>query len=133
MLPVATYPLHDKDGSLLAHFEKITPDLKQIYAKVVVSITPATSESQKTRVQTLTQDSFFDLVFNAKDTLPGDHFLAGFRQAVKISDPEQNIHLCTSDRLSFILETEHKARFFEDMAWAEKQDQPVMFQRSPKA
>jgi hypothetical protein len=78
MLPLVTFPLHDKDGSFFKHIEKIKPDLKQIYSKAVVSITPPTIELQKARVETLSKDSFFELVFNAKDTLLGNPDLTIF-------------------------------------------------------
>lgn len=133
MLSAVVFPIHDKEGLFFEHLEKITPDLKQIYSRALVSITPPTLEFQKGRVEKLQKDPFFEVVFNSRGTKVGDHFLNGYRRAVELSEPAQNLHLCALDRLAFILETELKNEFLKDIVWAESQEKPVLFQRSKKA
>lgn len=133
MLPAAVFSQHDKDGLLFSHLRKITPDLKKIFQKAYVSITPPTLEFQKGSVEDLAKDEFFELVYNQPGSQVGDHFLAGFRKAAEKSRPSQILHLVTLDRLAYILETEHRQSFLADIAWAEKQSCPVLFLRSTKA
>lgn len=133
MKPTVAFPFHDKDGLLFSHLQKITPDLKNIFEKVFISITPSTLERQKGSVEKLSKDTFFELIYNPPGTQVGDHFLAGFKTASEKSNQNQLIHLCTVDRLAYILETEHKEEFLSDISWAEKQNRPVLFQRSAKA
>lgn len=133
MQPIIVFPLHDKDGNMFSHLQKIIPDLKNIFEKIVISITPLTLETQKGSVESLSKDPFFELVYNSPGTQVGDHFLAGFRTAFEKSNPNQLLHLCTVDRLAYALETEHKNEFLEDISWVEKQNGPVLFQRSIKA
>jgi len=130
---VIVFPLHDKNGLLFSHLQKITPDLKKIFEKVFVSITPLTLELQKGSVEKLSKDTLFELIYNPPGTQVGDHFLAGFKTVSEKSNQNQLIHLCTVDRLAYILETEHKEEFLDDISWAEKQNRPVLFQRSAKA
>lgn len=133
MLPIAVFPLHDKDGSMFSHLQKITPDLKKIFEKVFVSITPPTLKLQKGSVESLSKNPFFEVVYNSPETQVGDHFLAGFKTASEKSNQNQLLHLCTVDRLAYILETKHKKEFLNDVSWAEKQNGPVLFQRSAQA
>lgn len=125
--------MHDKDGIFFDHLEKILPHLKIIFNKAVVSITPPTLELQKGRVEKLLKDPFFEIVYNPPGTRVGDHFLAGFGKAAEISGKNELLHLCNIDRLAFILETEHKDQFINDILWAEDQTSPILFQRSRKA
>lgn len=132
-LPVVVFPLHDKDGLLFSHLQKITPDLKKIYEKVFISITPSTLELQKGSVKKLSTDLFFELVYNPPGTLVGEHFFNVFKAAAKKANPEQSLHLCTIDRLAYILETEHKNQFLKDISRLDEQNSPVLFQRSLEA
>lgn len=133
MQSAVVFPLHDKDGPLFSHLQKITPDLKKIFQKAYVSITPPTLELQKGSVENLAKDEFFELVYNQPGSQAGDHYLAAFKLATQKSQPSQTLHLVTLDRLAYILETEHRQSFLTDIVWAEKQNRPVLFLRSTKA
>lgn len=133
MLPTAVFPLHCKDGLLLDHLEKILPDLKIIFNKIIISVTPLTLELQKGRVEKLAKDTFLATVYNSPRTQVGDHFLSGLNKATEVSRKNDLLHLCTLDRLSFALETGYRDQFVKDILWAENQRSPVLFQRSKKA
>jgi hypothetical protein len=132
-LPAIIFPLHDPDGAMLDHLARITPDLKALFSRAVVSVTPPTVSAHEDRVQTLAMDPFFELASNPPGSQVGDHFLNGFRRAVELCEPSRQLHLCTLDRLAYALQSEHRESFMSDMAQVAQEPRPVLFQRSPRA
>ena len=92
MLPVIVSPFHDTNGLMFAHLESITPLLKSLFSRAFLSITPLTQQTQAERVEQLAADAFFALNYNQPDTLIGDHFLAGYQNAVH--RPQWSFPLC---------------------------------------
>ena len=133
MLPALILPFHDPTGSLLAHLETITPQLKIIFGRVFISVSPATKTKQARQLNYLSQDNFFALNFNAPDTLPGEHYLSGYRHAVTICPSEQILHLCDIDKVAFALQSDHEASFVADINSINRDITPLLFQRSPAA
>jgi len=134
-LPIIVSPLHDPGGILFKHIQASTPDLKQLFLRVHLSVTPATEQKQPGYVDWAKSDPFFDVNFNQPDTLPGDHYLTGYRFAVENNPADQIFHLCDLDRAAYSLNTEHREAFVADVQWATEiaKKQPVLFQRSNQA
>jgi hypothetical protein len=135
LLPVIVSPLNDPSGLLFEHIQAITPDLKQLYELVYLSISPATEMEQPENVRWFQDEPFFEINLNIPDSLPGDHYLAGYHAAVKQNSANQILHLCDLDRVAFVLNTDHRQPFISDIQWASKraQQQPLLFQRSQRA
>jgi hypothetical protein len=134
-LPVIVSPLDDSSGLLFEHIQDITPDLEQHFQRVYLSISPATETKQPENVRWFQDTPFFAVNFNQPDTLPGDHYLAGYHSAIKHNSTNQIFHLCDLDRVAFVLNTVHRQAFISDIQWASQmaQQHPVLFQRSQRA
>ncbi len=104
-----------------------------LYSHVFVSLSPVTENNQQVHIQKLLNESFFHLVNNKPGTQCGDHFLAGYRLAVLHSDSETMLHSCDLDKVAHALLGKHRHTYLNDLAWANQQQQPVLFQRSPAA
>jgi hypothetical protein len=133
MRPAIVLPFHDPKGILLDHLECIQPDLKVLFDRAFLSISPATVTYQAKRLEVLAQDRFFILNTNLPDTLPGDHYLAAYRNAIAHCPPSQSLHLCDIDRVAFALQSNHREAFLQSLAWVNHQSYPILFQRSPSA
>lgn len=125
-LPVAVFPIHDPDGWMLEHRRAMTPQLKALFARAVVSVSARTSAG----ADELAGDPFFDVVRNPEGTDTGTQFLAGYRRAAELCPPEQPLHLCFEHRLAFALESEHREAFLADLRLARGAEHPILFQRS---
>ncbi len=133
MLPAIVFPFHDTDGLMFAYLETVTPQLKEFFAQAFVSITPPTQQAQPKRIDQLQADKFFTVNFNQPDTLPGDHFLAAYKNAAAHCPSTQVLHLCTIDRVIFALQSKYKEPFIADIKAADNGQLPMLFQRSQKA
>ncbi len=134
-LPVIISPLHDPTGLVFEHIHQITPELKELYNQIYLSISPATAERQKAHVDRAQSDPFFVVNFNQSGSLPGDHYLTGYHFAINQNSADQIFHLCDLDRVAFALNTSHRQAFIADVHWATEiaKTQPVLFQRSERA
>ena len=126
-------PLHDPEGRILNHLDRILPELKKHFEHAFVSLSPLTTERQQAALQYFQQDGFFTFLDNPPGSSIGDHYLAGYRIALEHCQPETRLHLCDLDKLCFILQSEHHQVYLQDLAWVGRQDLPVLFQRSPAA
>lgn len=133
MLPIAAFPLHDPDGSALARLRCMEPDLQRISARVVISPTHLTRERQAEALALLARNPLYHLVDNPADVGFGDQCLSAYRAAIELSAPEQTLHLCFEDRLSYALAGEHRVTFLADWAAACAEGQPILYQRSERA
>ena len=133
VLPIAVFPLHDPSGVRLAHLQRITPDLKELFCRAYVTVSPPTDLVQGAAVGSLARDGFFELIHNPPGSQVGDHIFAGYRRAVEGSWPGAQLHLCFEDRLIFALSTEHREAFRRDIAAAGGERRPILFQRSAYA
>ncbi len=133
MQPVIVFPIHDSDGSTFRYLQAITPQLKELFARALVSISPTTEQAQSQNVGQLRQDTFFQLTFNSPDSQIGDQFLAVYRDAAATCPPDQVLHLCFPDRVAFALNSEYKNQFVADVQAVEPARTPLLFQRSEAA
>lgn len=132
-LPAIVLPFHDTDGLMFSHLESIRPQLKMLFERAFISISPLTVQTQTERISQLQEDKFFVLNFNQPDTLPGDHFLAAYQNAATACPPTQILHLCTVDRVIFALQSNYKDQFIADLRTANSGAGPLLFQRSATA
>lgn len=130
---VIVLPIHDPGGILFPWLERVAPDLKTLFARAFVSLSPATPARQPGWVDWLRADPFFTVNFNQPGTLPGEHFMAGYRSAFGQVAPETMVHLVDVDRIAYALLNGYREVFLADVAWASAQQQPVLFERSAAA
>jgi len=115
------------------HLHVILPDLKEHFARAFVSIPKGTQKQQSDNVSTLQEDDFFRLFFIDLEAPVGDHFAFLYGKAASAAHPEQILHLCYIDRLSFALRTGFRERFLADVDALTADDLPLIFHRSEKA
>jgi hypothetical protein len=127
------FPLHDPTGLLFPYLKKITPQLKLMFTQAFLSISPGTLTRQAKFLHDLEVDPFFVLNMNPPGSLAGDHYLAGYRNAVEHTIPDDVIHLCDLDKVAFLLLNNHRESFLADIGWANSSSKPVLFQRSKSA
>ncbi len=134
-LPIIVSPLHDPTGLVFEHIHQITPELKQLFSRIYLGLSTATAERQKAHIARIQSESFFEVNFNQPDTLPGDHYLAGYHFAINQNPGDHIFHMCDLDRVAFSLNTEHRQAFIADVQWSTEiaKSQPVLFQRSDRA
>lgn len=133
MLPAIVLPFHDPDGLMFSHLQKITPQLKNVFAYAFVSISPETRQTQARYINWLERDQFFKVNFNQPNTLPGEHYLSGYKNAVATGSPAQILHLCDVDRVAFALQSKYKDQFIADIRAVNNEQVPLLFQRSETA
>lgn len=114
---------------MLARRRAMTPLLKGLFARAVVSVSARTELG----VDELAADPFFDVVRNGEGTGIGEQFLNGYRRAAELCPAEQQLHLCFEDRLAYALASEHRQAFVGDVRLASGIERPILFQRSPRA
>jgi len=133
MVPALVLPFHDPSGALLTQLASIAPTLRQLFARAFLSVSPATERLHPQNIQNLRDDPFFVVNANLPDTLPGDHYLAGYSSAIAHTHPDQLLHLCDIDKLATILQSHQRERFLADIAALNTATTPLLFQRSPRA
>lgn len=127
------FPFHDPNNIETGFLIKTLPILKLNFQSVFVSITPKTVINNPKALDFLYSDKFFVVNENADESMIGDHFISGYANAVKNSDPKQVFHLCTADRLSFVLLSKYKKSFLADVKNITKNNSPCLFIRSQRA
>ena len=133
MRPNLVLPFHDPEGRFLAELAKISPDLKEYFGRAFLSISPPTATGQSDRLRELQADPFFLLNDNQPDTQAGEHYLAGYQNAIAHSAPAQQLHLCDIDKVAYALQREHREQFIADLQSATETNGPLLFQRSATA
>ena len=123
------FPFHDPNNIETKFLKQILPILKDNFVNAFVSVTPKTVIANPESVAFLKQDNFFIVNINLEGSLIGDHFVAGYKNAVEHSKPDQILHLCNSDRIAFAL-LNYKKTFLDDLSDV---DTPTLFLRSKKA
>lgn len=117
---------------MFPHLEAILPALKEVFSKAYVSVTGDTVKASPDRITYLKEDGFFTL-FDAPAGAPvGEQFSYLYRQTALVAPPDQILHLCFIDRVSFALQSRHKRQFIEDVQ-AVDGNAPVIFNRSEPA
>ncbi len=124
------FPLHDTTGHLMNLLLTDRPFYKEHFAGAFVSITPATAQALKDQLDFLIKDPFFSINFNKPDSRIGDHHLTAYRNAINLSPSDALLHLCTLDRLSYIVNN-HAGDFVRSLS--QIKTVPLQFIRSPAA
>lgn len=132
MLPTLVTPLNDPTGFILTHLEVIEPMMKQVFSNAVMSTTEETMQVNPVQMDRLQEDPFYKL-FPVIGKQVGYQFVDLYRQAVSLSQPDQILDLCFLDRLSFILQTDHKDAFLQDIHDLDAVESALIFSRSERA
>ena len=132
MKPVLAFPYNDPDGTMLPHLLAILPDLKGHFQRAYISPPPDTLNLLRQK-DLILGDDFFTVFPPDGEKLIGERFAYVYKLAAEASHPDQPIHLCYMDRLSFALEGGYRESFLEDIDSLTPDDLPLIFQRSPYA
>lgn len=130
--PALAFPYNDPDGTMLPHLQSILPDLKNHFDHAYISPPPSTLERLKQKNLILTDD-FFTVIPVDADKDVGERFAFVYQRAAETAHPDQPIHLCYPDRMTFALEGKHKDTFLADVDSLTLDDLPLIFQRSQAA
>jgi len=132
MKPALAFPYNDPEGTLLPHLQAILPDLKSHFDRAYVGPPPSTRKVLQTTHPILT-DNFFTIFPVEQEKRIGENFAYIYQRAAETGHPEQIIHLCYLDRISFALEGEYRKAFLNDVDSLSADDLPLIFQRSQLA
>ncbi|PKN91974.1 MAG: hypothetical protein CVU44_16920 [Chloroflexi bacterium HGW-Chloroflexi-6] len=133
MLPVLVLPLRDPDNIFYPLLKAGLPILKEHFGSAIVSIPASTRERQPQNVAEMQADPFYH-VYHAQTEAPaGLHFTELYRYAAGDSAPEQVLHLCYPDRLTFALQPAYRDSFLADAASLHPESLPLIFHRSARA
>ena len=132
MKPVIAFPFHDPAGTMFSHLQIILPDLKEHFEHLYLCPPPSTLQ-QAERMRQLSEDDFFTIFRLEADVRIGERLNYLYTQAVHASHPDQPIHLCFLDRLSFALESSYRNQFLDDVDTLTADDLPLIFHRSSEA
>jgi hypothetical protein len=130
---IVAMPLHDPKGILLPLLVEVTPQLKQLYERVFVALTPLVQQQQPGRIQALQADPFFRLVLPVEQQPVGVQLRELFSLAAAESREDDLLHLCFPDRVVFALLSDFREAFMADVRSLAAGDVPLIFQRSKKA
>ena len=118
---------------MLPHLFQLDAWLKQTFDHAYLGLSHPTQLNQPAAVDRLQSDPFYRLTFNPPGSQPGEHYRAVYQSAVDGCSPAQRLHLCDFDRPVFALATAYRQAYVDDLAWANDQTPPVLFQRTPAA
>jgi hypothetical protein len=130
MKPSLVFPFNDPDGTMFPLLQAILPDLKGHFDRAFITIPKGTQERQPGNVRLLERDDFFRIFSIGSETSVGDHFTFLYHQAASDAHPEQILHLCFPDRLSFALRTDFREQFLADIEVLSEENLPLIFHRS---
>jgi hypothetical protein len=132
MKPALAFPFNDPNGTMFSHLQAILPDLKEYFERAYVC--PSSPARQHPdHMRWLQADDFFTIFNVERDMQIGELFAYLYQRAGETAHPDQIIHLCFLDRLSFALRGEYRAPFLVDMDSLSPSDVPLIFQRSQRA
>jgi len=132
MKPALAFPYNDPDGTMFPHLQAVLPDLKEHFDHAYISPPPSTLKwLQKTDL--VLTDDFFTVFLLDKEQLIGERFEYLYQRAGETAPPDQPIHLCYLDRISFALEGKYRESFLADVNSISSDDLPLIFQRSQTA
>jgi hypothetical protein len=113
-------PMHDPNGVIFPHLERITPALKAVFSGAVISVAPGEPASSLA-------DPFYRTVTVAAGLPVGAQFRALYQYAAETCPPAAVLHLCFADRLAFQVD------FLASIRGVQRGSLPLIFQRSPAA
>ncbi|MEW6401841.1 MAG: hypothetical protein AB1649_08585 [Chloroflexota bacterium] len=132
MKPVLTFPFHDPTGTMFLHLQRILPDLKAHFGHLYLCPHPSTLQ-QAEHMRQLSEDGCIT-IFQLEEQVPfGQRLKFLYRQTADAAHPDQPVHMCFLDRLSFALENGYREQFLRDIDSLTVEDLPLIYHRSPKA
>ena len=131
MRPALVVPFHDPTGVMFRILSDKLAVLKQHVQHVYLSVQSDAWETETIRL--LGADDFFTPIQIERSLPLGDHFKLFYAQAAALADPQQVLHLCFLDRVTFALGTDYCDSFLADIASLSPQETPLIYHRSPKA
>ncbi len=132
-LPLLVLPLHDPQNIFYPLLQAALPRLRQHFGGAIVSIPASTAQAQPLNLRAMQAEPFYRLYHAQVESPAGLHFAELYRHAAQTCPPEQTLHLCYPDRLTFALQPAHRAAFLADIASLHTQDLPLVFHRSALA
>lgn len=126
-------PMHDPSGLYFPHLAAITPQLKELFAHAIVSITPATAQQQAAWIEHCQADSFFRVLMLEPGLGVGAEFVQLYTHAATVCPAGTLLHLCFVDRVAYALQSPYGAEFIADLQAIQQADTPLLFQRSAAA
>jgi hypothetical protein len=124
------FSYHDAEGRLGKLLKMITPELKKVFDKAFVSVTPSAEERGLDK--DLLKDDFFVLNYNSKEDQIGDHYMNGIRSVSKSMKGEDIIHIGCLDRLAFGF-LNYSNEITSDLKAEKQLAAPILYTRSRKA
>lgn len=132
MRPALAFPFNDPDGTMFHHLQATLPDLKKHFERAYLC-PPLSTWQHVDHLRQLQADDFFTIFRVDREIQVGEHFAYLYQRTAETANPEQIVHLCYLDRLSFALEGEYKGSFLADIDSIVGRDTPLIFQRSQRA
>lgn len=132
MKPALAFPYNDPDGTMFPHLRSILPDLKGHFEHAYVC-PPLSTQKQVDIMKWLHADDFFTVFPLDANLRVGEHFAHLYQRAADAAHPDQPLHLCYLDRVSFALEGDYRDSFLADVDSHFPADLPLIFHRSPRA
>jgi len=108
------------------------PDLKDHFERAYIAPPPSTRKRLE-QTSLILADDFFTVFPAEGNRLIGERFADLYQRAADATHPDQPIHLCYLDRISFALEGEYRDSFLADIDSLSSDDLPLIFQRSTYA
>jgi hypothetical protein len=133
MFKSLVFPYHDPKNIESKYLREALTLLKKHFRKAYLSVTPQTVTENPKAIAYLRKDTFFVVNTNPIYSKVGDHFVSGFKNAVQMALPEEILCLCTLDRLTFALLSDHRNAFLNDLEKLNTKSLPMLFLRSPGA
>ncbi|HJS20780.1 MAG TPA: hypothetical protein VJ785_18685 [Anaerolineales bacterium] len=132
MKPALAFPFSDPDGTMFHHLQAILPDLKTHFERAYIC-PPLSTLQRAGHISRLQADDFFTIFPVDREMQIGEHFAYLYQLTAETAHPEQIIHLCYPDRLSFALKGRYRDAFLVDVDSLSPGDVPLIFQRSQAA
>jgi hypothetical protein len=130
--PSIVFPYAAADRALFPRLQAIAADLKAHYARAYVCRPPGTPRHADV-TDWLAAERFFTLIGVDHELPAGERFTRLYLHAARLADPDEMLHLAYLDRLSFALQSGHRAAFLADVGALSLADLPLLYQRSPAA
>jgi hypothetical protein len=126
---ICAFPYHDPEGRYNQVFAVQLDQLRTAFDGICISISPPTVEHNASFVEYLRQQGCH-LFHNQPGSVSGDHFRQALRLAVDQAQDEQPIFYGFIDRILFVMETQWKESFLQDLRECQEREF-VIFERTP--
>lgn len=133
MRPVLVLPLHDPNNLFYPLLKAGLPFLKEHFDSAIVSVPAGTRQRQPQNLAEMQAEPFYHVLHAKIEAPAGLHFTELYRYAAGHAAPQQILHLCYPDRLTFALQPAYRDSFLADTASLRPEQLPLIFHRSARA